>query len=148
MPEGYWVTAIATATACVICVVLHYEALRLMSRNLPLSQDKRRSRIVLMILGLLTLHIVEIWVFGGGYYLLLQHVGYEQLSGNGPMSLLDCVYYSATVFTTLGFGDIVPTGPIRFMTGTEAIAGLTLITWSASYTFLFMQNAWSFDRRG
>ena len=31
-------------------------------------------------------------------------------------------------------------GPIRFVTGTESIAGLTLITWSASFTFMEMMN--------
>lgn len=145
MPLNYWMTVLATATAVIACVVLHYEGLRIISKGLPLPSENHRARIVLLILGLLGLHILEIWVFGGGYYLLLAFGDNGTLTGDGPMSLLDCVYYSATVFSTLGFGDIVPSGPIRFMTGTEAIAGLTLITWSASYTFLFMQKIWSFD---
>ena len=144
MPLTYWTTAAATAVAVIICVILHYEGLRLLSKGLPLPHAKERWRVVLLILGILCLHILEIWVFGGGYYLLLTRGDYGILDGAGPVTLLDCVYYSATVFTTLGFGDIVPQGPIRFMTGTEAIAGLTLITWSASYTFLFMQKSWSF----
>ena len=63
--------------------------------------------------------------------------------GVTQMGILDCVYYSASVFTTLGFGDIVPLGPIRFMTGTEALSGLTFITWSASFTFLEMLKTWN-----
>jgi hypothetical protein len=47
------------------------------------------------------------------------------------------------VFTTLGFGDILPEGPIRFMTGVEAVSGLTFITWSASFTFLEMLKTWN-----
>ena len=31
---------------------------------------------------------------------------------------------------------------LRFITGTEAIAGLTFITWSASYTFMEMLKIW------
>ena len=58
------------------------------------------------------------------------------LSGAEIGGLLDLVYFSATVFTTLGFGDLVPVGPIRMITSTEALAGLALITWSASFTFL------------
>ena len=46
------------------------------------------------------------------------------------------------VYTTLGFGDLVPLGPIRHMTGSESVAGLVLITWSASFTFLEMQRFW------
>jgi len=147
MHMNYWITALATAVAVIACVVLHYEGLRMISKGLSLPSENHRARIVLLILGLLGLHILEIWVFGGGYYLLLLDEANGSLSGEGSISLLDCVYYSASVFSTLGFGDIVPSGPIRFMTGTEAIAGLTLITWSASYTFLFMQKSWNFDEK-
>ena len=143
MPAGYWITAVATAAAVMLCVALHYEGLRVLSRYLPRLLRHHRARIVFMILGLLSLHVLEIWIFGGAYWLLLSFDGFGALQGDGPLSLPDSVYFSATVFTTLGFGDIVPTGPIRFMTGTEAIAGLTLITWSASYTFLFMQKTWN-----
>ena len=37
----------------------------------------------------------------------------------------------------------IPIGPIRFVTGTQSIAGLTLITWSASCTFIEMTQAGS-----
>ena len=97
------------------------------------------------ILCLMAIHIVEIWVFGGAYYLLLNLEGFGELVHAGGMTWFDCIYYSATVFTTLGFGDIVPEGPIRTMTGTEAVLGLTLITWSASYTFLEMLKTWDPD---
>jgi hypothetical protein len=61
------------------------------------------------------------------------------------MNLLDQVYYSAVVYTTLGFGDVVPGGAIRFLTGVESVTGLVLITWSASFTFLEMQRYWGRD---
>lgn len=62
------------------------------------------------------------------------------------LDFLDYVYFSAITYTTLGYGDLVPTGPIRFLTGTEALIGLMLITWSASITFLEMQRHWSARR--
>lgn len=46
------------------------------------------------------------------------------------------------VYTTVGFGDLIPIGPIRLMAGVEALTGLVMITWSASYTFLEMQRDW------
>lgn len=145
MPWNYSITVAATAAAVIACVIIHYEGLRLLNKSLPWPHQKHRARVVLLILGLLTVHIIEIWVFGTGYFFLLSYGDNGELQGSGPMSLLDCVYYSATVFSTLGFGDIIPKGAIRFMTGTEAIAGLTFITWSASYTFLFMQKIWNFN---
>ena len=93
-----------------------------------------------MILCIMMLHIVEVWIFGITYYLLLLDGDFGSFHGMTSIELFDSVYFSATVFSTLGFGDIVPIGPIRFVTGTESIAGLTLITWSASFTFMEMMN--------
>lgn len=54
----------------------------------------------------------------------------------------DCVYLSFITFTTVGYGDVVPRGMIRYLTGIEALAGLILITWSASFLFIEMQKYW------
>ena len=35
-----------------------------------------------------------------------------------------------------------PTRPVRFLTGTESVSGFILITWSASFLFLEMQEFW------
>ena len=104
-----------------------------------------RTGIAFSVLGLVILHVVEIWIFAFGYYFLLADRELGTLMAATESSLPDFVYYSATVYTTLGFGDIVPTGPIRFLTGVEAVMGLTLITWSASFMFLEMQRYWSRD---
>jgi len=68
--------------------------------------------------------------------------GWGELTGNFNGSLLDCVYFSSTVFSTVGFGDIVPMGDLRFLTGIESLTGLVLITWSASFLFFEMQRYW------
>ena len=49
------------------------------------------------------------------------------------------------MYTTVGFGDIAPLGPVRLLVGIEALAGLVLITWSASFTFLIMQRIFARD---
>ncbi len=40
---------------------------------------------------------------------------------------------------------IVPVGALRLMTSLEAVVGLVLITWSASFTFLQMRRYWGSD---
>jgi len=55
------------------------------------------------------------------------------------------VYFSAVTYSTVGFGDVIPTGPLRFLVGTEALTGFVLITWSASFTYLEMQRYWKHD---
>lgn len=139
----HWITAVVTIASVVLCVVLHYEALRLISDRLPTPAHHRRLRIVYTILAVLLVHVVEIWIFGIAYYVLVQFDGFGTLVGIGDANLFNCVYYSAAVFSTLGFGDIVPSGPLRLITGMEGIAGLTFITWSASYTYLMMTRTWT-----
>lgn len=56
--------------------------------------------------------------------------------------LTDAVYFSFTNYTTLGYGDIEPGGQLRFLAGMEAITGLSLITWSASFMFMEMIKFW------
>jgi hypothetical protein len=139
LPLEYWIIVGITAMAVVACVSLHYEGLRLLSR-MRIGGINDRHRIIIMILCIMMLHIVEVWIFGITYYLLLFDGGFGSFHGMTSIEMFDSVYFSATVFSTLGFGDIVPIGPIRFVTGTESIAGLTLITWSASFTFMEMMN--------
>ena len=98
-----------------------------------------------MILLLLLLHVVQIWIFGLAYLWLLGSGDYGALEGMQGITLVDSVYYSAMVYTTIGFGDIYPTGPVRLMTGMEGITGLTMITWSASFTFIEMGKEWKPD---
>jgi hypothetical protein len=52
------------------------------------------------------------------------------------------VYFSATVYSILGFGDIIPGGPLRLLVGIESVTGLLMITWSASFTYLEMVQYW------
>jgi hypothetical protein len=47
--------------------------------------------------------------------------------GAGPEAVLDGLYFSVVVFTTLGLGDVTPTGGIgRVIVGTEALVGAFL----------------------
>ena len=145
MTPAHWIVAALTAVIVIVCVLLHYEGLRLLSDNLPEPRIYHRRRVISIILCLMLIHIVEIWIFGGAYFFLLKAGDFGELYAAAAVTPFDCIYYSATVFTTLGFGDIVPIGPIRTMTGTEAVLGLTLITWSASFTFLEMLKTWKSD---
>lgn len=143
LPLSFWITVSATGIAVIGCVALHYECLRMISAWLPTPRRYHRQRIILLIICLLLVHIIEIWIFGLTYFTLLSNGDFGELVGIGEISIFNCVYYSAMTFTTVGFGDIFPLGPMRFLTGTEAISGLTFITWSASFTFMEMLKVWN-----
>ncbi len=135
------VTLVAIATVSV-CVLIHYEALTWLSQALPKLHMRRRPRVLLLIFAILAVHSIEILLFALGYFVLLHDPAYGTLAGLEALTLVNCGYFSAVVFTTLGLGDIVPHGAIRLLAGPEALAGFVLITWSASFTFLEMQSFW------
>lgn len=60
---------------------------------------------------------------------------------------MDGAYFSFTMFTALGFGDIYPFGDIRYLIGLESLTGLVLITWTASFLFVEMQQYWDDKER-
>jgi hypothetical protein len=140
------IVVLATGVAVAACVLLHYEVLMQLSRRLGHFRGYRRRRVLFGIFGVLTVHVAEIWIFGLAFYLLQQiGAGFGHVQGLAPDSLFDHVYFSAVTYTTVGFGDIIPHGPIRFLAGTEALAGFVLITWSASFTYLEMERFWRRD---
>lgn len=149
-PDDSWsasanllMVAVVNIVIVAAVVAVHYEFLSRLSSRKSGPRLNPRLGIVIGVCGALTAHAVEVWVFAFAYYLMHRAPGWGELSGEFAGSLLDCAYFSFTTFTTLGFGDIHPVGPIRFLTGVEALTGLVLITWTASFLFLEMQRHWT-----
>lgn len=144
---GNWAAnllVVATTLGAVFaCVLVHYEGLTVLSRWIARAHEHpMRRRVLRMMFGVLLLHVAEIWIFGLVLWGLLQWPETGHLSGDDHLRLLDAVYFSAMSYTTVGFGDVVPVGPIRFLAGTEAVAGLVLIGWTISFTALEMERFW------
>lgn len=129
-------------TIIALAVLIHYEFLYRISTAIPKMKIKHRFRIVFGVFGALVAHSIEIWLFSIAYYFLPQVQEWGHLKGNFDGSLMDCVYFSYTTFTTLGFGDIEPHGHIRHLVGLESLTGLLLITWTASFLYYEMQRYW------
>ena len=135
---AYGVAAVLTA----VCVVIHYAVMRRLNRSRRLQ--RRPHAVGVFVAVMFVAHVIEIWVFALGYY-LLSGTAFGSIS---DQSFLDCIYFSASAYTTLGLGDIFPIGAMRAITGTEGLLGLVLIAWSASFTFLQMQRLWGQDDDG
>lgn len=125
-----------------VTVVIYYEMLRLLWVFIPRLQIKHRVRVIIGVFGTICAHIIEVCIFGLAFYLMVDHGGFGTLDGRFDGSLIDSVYFSFTNYTTLSYGDIEPGGQIRFLAGMEAITGLSLITWSASFMFMEMMRFW------
>lgn len=149
----YAVHAIAIATsvlALVAVVMLNFEGMKILGRAYN-SHRKRaggvvgRHRMLYLVFGLIAMHVISMLVFGVGYWLLLKVPGAGNISGAHHDTLFDAFYLSAMTYSTVGFGDLAPKGPIRWLAGAEALMGLMMVAWSASFAFMEMSRHWRDD---
>ncbi|MDF1764870.1 MAG: potassium channel family protein [Gammaproteobacteria bacterium] len=124
-------------------VVIHYEMLRLLSVVIPRLKIKHRLRVLIGVFGTICAHVIEVCLFGLAFFLMIHYGDFGSLKGNFDGSLVDSIYFSFTNYTTVGYGDIEPLGALRFLAGVEALTGLSLITWSASFMFMEMTQFWN-----
>lgn len=144
---------LATAVVVVSVVVVHFEGMIVLGRLYLRYREREgqsgvgRHRMVGLICGLVLLHFMSIVVFGMGIWVVLQFPGTGSISGGHAASLFDSFYLSAMTYSTVGFGDLTPKGPIRWLAGTEALVGLMMVAWSASFAFREMSLHWNEEGR-
>ena len=142
-PVGTAQAIVVTALAVVLAVMINYEALSWILRLIARSQRPHRIRIAGLVLATMAVHVIEIALFACAYLLLVGGDPHAGLAGGPVTGWSDYFYYSGVVYTTLGFGDLVPRPGLRLLTAVESVTGLVLITWSASVAFLEMQRIWT-----
>jgi len=126
-----------------VSVLMHYETLRLLNDRLRKTElIAERAKVLAALIGALASHLLQIGVFGLAYYLLRDKLGLGGFGGTFEDSLSSFLYFSSETYTTLGFGDIYPTGPLRMICGIESLVGLLMISWTASFTYLEMRRHW------
>ena len=136
--------------SCVLLIALttliHYEVLRGLYVGLPKLQIPARTKLLVAILVAFVAHAVEIGLYGVTLFMLIRYMGVGSLGGH-ESDLASCLYFSAETYTSLGLGDIAPSGPVRLLAGAEALNGLLLIAWSASFIYLSMEKFWTSGSR-
>ncbi|MEM1303714.1 MAG: potassium channel family protein, partial [Planctomycetota bacterium] len=61
-----------------------------------------------------------------------------------PFSTLEeATYFSTVTFASLGYGDIVITGPWRLLSAIQAMNGLLVFGWSTALLFAVVERIWS-----
>lgn len=140
----HWPVVLVSVVLALACVIIHYETLSVIIRVFSRRKLHVRLALPLAVYVMLVAHLVEILLYAAGYTALLAWggPGVGSLAGSYDAGLADTFYFSSAVYTTVGFGDITPQGPLRLLAGTEALVGLVMITWSASFSFIAMQYYW------
>lgn len=120
-----------SACMIVVCVLCHSAGIWALTHLhgsdhvKPLREGHAHERtftVVLMVFGLLALHAIEIFAYA---------VLYSGL-GQFPRDFETALYFSASTFTTLGYGDVTPAPDHRLIAGIEGVMGLILIGWSTA----------------
>jgi hypothetical protein len=126
-----------------VCVLLHYETLRLLNDRLArTSMIPARAKVLAALIGAIASHALQIAAFALAYYLLRDKFWMGGFGGTFQDTLMSFLYFSSETYTTLGFGDIYPTGQLRLMCGIESLIGLLMVSWTASFTYLEMRRYW------
>jgi hypothetical protein len=138
--------AAATVVLVSMSATIHYEVLQLCNAHLPrLRLPNSRAKVLVAVGAAILSHLLQVTLFAVAFRLLQNYAGLGHLGGqfsNAPSAFL---YFSLETYTSLGFGDVFPLGEIRMVAGMEALTGLLMISWTASFTYLEMSRYWQPD---
>lgn len=117
-----------------------------------LFKKSPHAKVIIIVLFTFLGHFLTILLYALAYYT------YEQITAPDSYILYifdphtkkefaDYVYFSAITYSSLGYGEIIPTGHLRYLAMAEVLNGLVLIAWTASISYLSMQEAWDHKKR-
>ncbi|WP_420405817.1 ion channel [Nisaea sp.] len=132
---------IISSVITALTIAIHYEVLVNLGRlRLPIPS---RLRVIAGVFAIFLAHVAEIWLFALGLFLTSEVVGLGTLNGAFDGSARDYLYFSTVTYTSLGYGDITPTGALRTICAFEALTGLLMMAWSAAFTVFHIQRRWA-----
>lgn len=136
------IVAMSCALMLAITTLIHFEVLSTLNRRLPAISLRSRFKLLVVIGSTFLAHFLEIAIYAVALVLLI-HLGAGSMSGSGTFGFSSALYFSAETYTSLGYGDFVPSGSLRMLAGSETLNGLMLIGWSASYLYIAMERFWA-----
>ncbi|MCY0150827.1 potassium channel family protein [Hoeflea sp. G2-23] len=86
----------------------------------------RSGNLLFALYSLATAHILEAGLYAVGFN-LGEIMGIGGFAQGNVSSFMDVFYFSVVNYSSLGLGDIYPTGHLRFLAGIEALNGFLLI---------------------
>lgn len=116
----------------------HFFALSRLRELLLRQHDRQLGVIIVGVSGAALAHMIEAALYAVGF-IVIAEFGLGGFNKEGTDSFMDVFYFSLVNYTSLGLGDIYPTGHSRFLAGLESLNGFLLISCSASFLFVLMQ---------
>ena len=138
---GEFLTASIVSLGLILAsAAIFYEVIAHLWLFLPKLEGRPRRQILLTLLTLFGAHTAVVWLFGLTFYGLEHEQGFGHLAGSIGQGMMDYVYFSSVTYSSLGLGDVYPTGGLRMLVGVEAIMGLILIGWTITFTYLVTEK--------
>lgn len=124
---------------------IFYEILRLLRYALPKLKKHPRLQINLFVFANFMAHSIGVLIYAAGYdFMENAGLGAIAVTAGEVGSVTSYIYFSASTYSSLGYGDIYPTGALRIVASIEVLNGLMMIGWSVSITYIAMQKFWDF----
>lgn len=123
----------------VLCLICHYETLRLLTCILPSLRMKPRPKILVVLGAALCVHAAEIVLYAIAMFALLPRHPHATALRD---ALERALAVSVESYASLGTSHDPPSGLLRIFAGSESVVGLILIGWTTSYTYLVMSELW------
>ncbi len=102
--------------------------------------DTKASRVLLLTaVVLLSLHLLEVFIWASAYWLLAPLSGIKTFE--------TAFYFSLVTFTSLGYGDVTLGPQWRILSGMEALNGVLLIGWTTAFLYAVLQRIWKFSHQ-
>ena len=135
---------IMAAILIAVCTAIHYGVLKFSSQFVTPSRHPGHC-LGVAVASIVLAHILEALLYATGFWVAVHNFQVGDLvssSSNGSASLtfMDYFYFSLVNYTTLGRGDLMPNGHLRFMTAMEAFHGFLLITMSGTFVLQIMNG--------
>lgn len=86
------------------------------------GQQSRVVAIITVVFGLFLVLTIEVWLWAVVFHMI---GAFEDFAHS--------LYFSTVTFSTLGYGDVVPSAEWRLFAALEGINGFLLIGWSTAY---------------
>lgn len=138
--EQFAIAASISIALVLGCTALFFEILSFTWRMLAKLEGKPQQQMLFTVMATFLGHTICVWLFGIMYYVLQHYFHFGTLTGQTEHYLFDYVYFSAVSYSTLGLGDVAPSGGLRLLVGVEAILGLLLVGWTITFSYLVTEK--------
>lgn len=147
LTEGKYIEAAGLALTLLAATTgFHYEVLRALLRRLY-GRHISRPKVVRLLVVLVASHGAEIALYAAAYAFGTDVLGIGRLAGGGAHGFFDFCYFAAETYSTLGYGDLVPTGALRVIASVEALNGVLLLTLSGAFLSGMLRDSYLMEAR-